>query len=801
MTYDGLVDISIGKNRMDKKWQNKELLWSALVEKLKTTYRTHETYKEYIASKKPRQDSIKDIGGFVGGHIIGGRRKNGAISSRTIITLDIDFADNDFWNDWQMIFNNAACLYSTHKHGPNQSRYRLLMPLDRPVTAEEYEAIARKIASWVDIELFDPTTFQPTRLMYWPSTSSDGEYVFEQIDGPWIKADEVLAGYTNWQDTTEWPYHAAIDEDVRTGIKEAGDPLLKPGLIGALCRTYTIQEVIAKYLEGVYEESGVDDRYSYALGSTANGLVIYEDKFAYSHHATDPCGGKLCNAWDLVRIHKFGLMDDRTKEGVKPQDLPSFKAMADLVMEDGAVKRTLGEERVAGAKEAFSEEAGIPGFESGDPDAWMEAMELDRSGNCVSTIDNIVLVLENDPALKGAFAYNAFTNREVMLRVLPWQRSDDMRRHLIDADDSSLRHYMERVYKITGLQKIHDGLAVVLRRHTFHPVREYLEGLEWDGVKRLDTLFVDWLGAEDSDYMQAITRKTLIAAVKRIFEPGCKFDNLPVFAGEEGTGKSTLIDKLGGIWYSDSFMGVQGVLAMEQLQGVWIMEIAELNGFKKAEEEAIKHFISKRSDEFRVAYGRRKDTFPRQGIFIGSTNMRDFLKSYNGNRRFWPVVTDMKKARYNIFKEFSQEIINQVWAEAYLGWLGGEEVYLSKVMEAAAKEVQSEHMEEDIRTGMVQHYLDTLVPADWKEKSIYERRAWLQAEKDDMTETGTMIRKQVSVAEIHCECFNLSLKDITPWTGREYNNIMSRVKGWAKTGKMVTQNLYGRQRIFEKVLD
>lgn len=797
---DGIIDIAIGKNRMDKKWQNKEMLWSELVQKLSKTHRTHETYKEYMALKKDKQDNIKDIGGFVGGHISGGRRKNGSIVYRTVITLDADFADNDFWESWQMIAPWASCLYTTHKHSSESPRFRLLLPIDRQVTAEEYEAIARRVASWVDIEIFDTTTFQPTRLMYWPSTSSDGEYIFEQQEGIWLKADEVLNSYDDWKDTTEWPCHATFEEDAKRNIKEQGDPLTKPGLIGAMCRAYTIQEAIAKWLPEIYVQGMDENRYSYVLGSTANGLVIYEDKFAYSHHATDPISGKLCNAWDLIRLHKFGSLDERVKPDTKAQDLPSFKAMADLVAEDGIVKRQLGEERLAGAREAFNEVIDEK-IADADPEAWMEAMEVDRSGNYVSTINNIVLILENDPALKGAFGFNEFTNREVMLKDLPWRKYKPKRNHLVDSDDSSLRHYLEYIYGISGERKIHDGLAVVIRKNSFHPITDYLDSLQWDGIKRLDTLLIDYLGAEDTKYTREVTRKTFIAAVARVFDPGCKFDFCLVLAGDEGKGKSTIVNKMGMEWYSDSFMGVQGERAMEQLHGVWIMEIAELAGFKKAEVESVKHFISKQVDEFRIAYGKRKDTFPRQGIFIATTNEMNFLKDYNGNRKFWPVVINKDIAAKSVFNEFGRDVVDQVWAEACLGWLEGEKLYLDKTTEALAKEVQSEHMELDARIGIVQNFLDTLVPEDWKEKTTYERRAWLQAEKDAVAVAGTMIRKQVSVAEIYCELFGGAMREFNNYMARDLNNIMSRIKGWTRTKKMVNQKLYGRQYVYERQID
>lgn len=274
-----------------------------------------------------------------------------------------------------------------------------------------------------------------------------------------------------------------------------------------------------------------------------------------------------------------------------------------------------------------------------------------------------------------------------------------------------------------------------------------------------------------------------------------------MLAGDEGKGKSTLVSKMGQQWYSDSFMGVQGVRAMEQLQGVWIMEIAELSGFKKADVESVKHFISKQVDEFRVSYGKRKDTFARQGIFIATTNEINFLKDYNGNRKFWPVVIGATKPRLSVFKQFGKDVVDQVWAEAYLGWLNGEELYLDAATEALAKDIQAEHMEMDARIGIVQHYLDTLVPEDWKTKNTYERRGWLQAEKDEMTEVGTMIRKQVSVAEIYCELFGGSMKDFNNYASRDLNNIMSRQREWIRTKKMVSQPNYGRQYVYERLSD
>ena len=195
-----------------------------------------------------------------------------------------------------LIYSCAAVLYSTHKHEPDAPRYRLIIPLDRPVMSDEYQAIARKIAGLLGIENFDPTTFQPERLMYWPSTSKDGEYMFQEQDGKFLCADTVLNSYRDWRDSSEWPVSAKVDKIIQRGMAKQGDPLEKNGIVGAFCRSYTISEVIDEYLPKIYESCTVDGRFTYKEGSTAAGLVVYDDKYAYSHHGTDPISGKLCNA-------------------------------------------------------------------------------------------------------------------------------------------------------------------------------------------------------------------------------------------------------------------------------------------------------------------------------------------------------------------------------------------------------------------------------------------------------------------------------------------------------------------------
>ena len=175
----------------------------------------------------------------------------------------------------------------------------------------------------------------------------------------------------------------------------------------------------------------------------------------------------------------------------------------------------------------------------------------------------------------------------------------------------------------------------------YHPLRAYLAGLpEWDGSPRVDTLLIDYLGATDNAYIRAVTRKTLCAAAARVYSPGCKFDTILVLNGPQGIGKSTLIAKLGGEWFSDSLQlsDTHDKTAAEKLQGYWILEIGELAGLRKAEVETLRSFLSRQNDIYRASFGRRATPHPRQCVFIGTTNAESgYLRDTTGNRRFWPV--------------------------------------------------------------------------------------------------------------------------------------------------------------------
>lgn len=782
--YDKALDVALGNSRKTKTWKNKPLQWSELLDRLSNTTRTPETVAEYKAMGRARQSEVKDVGGFVGGYCNNGSRSD--IRHRSILCLDADFADGDLWPDWELLYGNAAAVYSTHKHTKDKPRLRLVVPLSRNVDPDEYQAIGRRVAATLGIDKFDDTSYQPQRMMYWPSTSQDGDYFFDHVDAPILDADEVLATYHNWRDVSSWPMSSRVAEVVKHTAAKQKDPTTKGGLVGAFCRAYTIQEAIEQYIP-TYQPCDEPNRYTFTEGSTAAGVVIYEDKFSFSHHGTDPASGQLLNAWDLVRVHQFHDLDTDCEPDTPTSQRPSYKAMAQLASQDKRVKTQIVADRMAEADADFDE---LP-----DEVDWRDKLKVTEKGVLAQTIENVVIILTYDPKLAGCLALNAMEHNIVALSSLPWNESKGPRQWT-DADDAALRYYLERTYGLTGKDRIFDAVNVVAQDNAFHPVREYLDSCEWDGVPRVETLLIDYLGAEDNAYTRAVTRKALAAAVARIYHPGCKFDYMLTLRGRQGLGKSALIAKLGGAWFSDSFTTLQGKDAYEQVQGVWLMEVGELAGMRKAEAETIKLYISKQVDRFRPAYGRRLQEFPRQCIFIGTTNESQFLRDATGNRRFWVVDTPNDPTR-DLWEELTPETVRLVWAEAVDIYRKGEKLYLPRELEKVAREVQETYEEENPRAGIVAEYLDRLLPEGWDDLDLYTRRQWLETDT-----VGTVEREYVCTMEIWAEALGGNPDRFDRYAGKEIREILGQLDGWRSCGsKRITLKPYGRQRYYRRVKD
>ena len=796
MKYDNYINVAIGRSRKEINYVNKTIKYSDFINTyIRNTKYTNESYEEYISFPKDIQDNIKDVGGFVGGLLKNGKRKKDTIISRSLITLDVDFGYENMIEDITKNCNFGMCIYTTHKHTTKKPRFRIIIPLSEEVEPMDYEIIGKKLASDMGIECFDNTTYSPSRLMYFPSTSKDGEYIFKLIDKKWLEPKDILNNYTDCKKVSMKDSSININT-----LKEK--PKLKKGIVGAFCRVYNVFDVMDKFLKDIYKIGDSKDRYTYINGSTSNGVVIYENgDFAYSHHSTDVCSNKLCNSFDLVRLHKFSHLDINVDKNTPVNKLPSYIKMIEFASKDEKVMMELGNRKLEKAKEEFSVLYDNDNNYVED-DSWIKSLEVDKKGMYKPSNKNIVLILENDKNLKNKIAYNLFSNRTMIKDDLPWRKIVDKEQGEIwqDSDDANLRMYMEVAYNIVSPYKIYDGIAIVEKRNQYHPIRDYLNSLHWDKVHRIDNLMIDYLGADSCAYTKAITRKMLVAAVARVFNPGIKFDYMMVLVGKQGIGKSYLISLLGKNWYSDSINTVQGKEAYEQLQNAWILEMAELSATKKAESEAVKHFISKTEDSYRQAYGRRVETFKRQCVFFGTTNESEFLKDRTGNRRYWPLVVGKNTPKKDLFKDLDTYELNQIWAEAMHFYKNNEKLILEDEVLKEATLRQEKHLESNSKEGIIKEFLNMKLPTNWDTMDIYARRRYISENEFLDLQEDFVLRNKVCSVEIWVELFGGDMKNFNRGSSLEINEILRKIEGWEPLnegkGKLRFGKYYGTQRAF-----
>lgn len=771
------LPIAYGNSSHAKFWSNKSTTWEELCERLKTTVRTTETVEEYSKMKKSDREAAKDKGGFVAGHLKDNRRKVDTVVCRSVLALDGDKLEKGFFDRFKAGCPYAAAFYSTHSHTPESPRGRFLLPLSRDVSPDEYVAIARYFADEWGMDQFDECSYKVNQLMYWPTTPSNGEYVFGVVDGPWLDPDEYLAKYPNWRDCSLLPTSSRESVVRESAKKPQEDPLSKGGVVGAFCRTYTIQDVMEKFLSDVYAPSVIEGRYDFIPGEGSAGVVVYDNKFAFSHHATDPASGKLLNAFDLVRIHKFG--DDKN----------SFKDMCDFAVEDDEVKVCLANERFSDAQEDFSD----------DGEDWKTKLRYQsRSGVLENTVYNLNLILANDPDFKN-FAFNELANRIQVTGELTWERPKD-NKFWRDADTAQLKSVIDARYLPFSTRNYDVSFTKIADDRHFHPVRDYLDSLpKWDGVNRVEDIFIRYLQADDTEYVRTVTRKTFAAAIARIYVPGTKFDCIPVLDGDQGIGKSSIVrDLVTPEFYSEtlSLTDMADKSAAEKLQGFWVIEIAELAGMKKADIEKVKGFLSTSDDKYRPSYGKVVESHPRQCVIIATVNgERGYLRDITGNRRFWVIKLHQKRQRKQWV--FDEAFRAQFWAEAKEIWRSGEKLYLEGDILDEAERQQQSAMEVDERCGMIEEYLNTPLPDGWEDMDIYARRSYLDGNEFGIpSHTGGSMRTEVSNAEIWVECFGKNLQELKPTDSYAIAAMMSQIPGWERTSRIKRQRMYGRQRLY-----
>ncbi|WP_083515983.1 virulence-associated E family protein [Alicyclobacillus sendaiensis] len=820
MQYDKLLTIAAAGSRKATHWPAQQIYWSELVERLRVPVRGTETLEQYLQLPKAQQDDLKDVGGFVGGWFHGDRRKAANVAGRDLITLDLDHIPAGATDDVLRRLEALGCayvVYSTRKHEPAKPRLRALFPLSRTATADEYEPVARKLASILGIELCDPTTFEASRLMYWPSCCADSQYVFHYGDKPFVDTDGLLAMYVNWRDVSEWPQVPGVhDAQVKRATKQA-DPTTKTGIVGAFCKVYDIYRAMDKYLPGVYEPTEHPDRYTYTGGTTTGGAIVYDNGlYLYSHHATDPVSGRLVNAWDLVRLHKFGDLDDDAAPGTPPAKLPSWSAMRQLAIQDPDVMAVLDAERYAQVREAFADEitatseapaadVGVSGAaaetaSTGTDLSWLRKLKRNpNTGAPEKSAYNVQVVLENDPALKGRIYLDTFADRLMVVPPLPWgtRMHETEEQPWGPQDDAGFSVYLDSLLGMKPSRIIEAAVYEHAARHARNPVREYLMSLKWDGVPRLDTIYIDYLGAEDCPYTRAVARKALVAAVARAMsDKPVKFDVMTVLSGPQNKGKSTLFRRLGRQWFTDSIKSFEGKEAEELIAGKWIVEIAELQAFNKSDVNRIKQFLSKEEDQYRPAYARTVKSQIRRCIFFGTTNDHEYLRDQTGNRRFWPVDILVQEPKLSSYDDLHDHVVDQIWAEAVMRWRLGEPLTLPKELEAEADRRREIHLERDPLQGIIEEFLQKPVPEDWSKWSLGRRLMYWGGEMQ--TESLKLVpRDRVCALEIWRECLG-ERRAMTKADAARINSILQSLEGWDRGTTLWFGPLYGTQRGFRR---
>ncbi|OFV69605.1 virulence-associated E family protein [Acetobacterium wieringae] len=775
------LNIAYGNSRAAKQWSNKNIRFDELKERLKVTIRTSESAEEYAKFSKAKRDDAKDHGGFVAGVLKGGRRRIDSVESRSMVALDGDRIDEAFLLDYEKNTAYTSVLYTTHSHTDENPRVRLVFPLTRDVNQEEYVAVARYLAQMLGMDYFDECSYQPNQLMYWPSTPANGTFLYKEIDGDWINPDDILLAHPEWTDPTRLPTSSRESKANTANFQKVQDPLEKEGVVGLFNRVFfPVTLAIDTFLSDVYEPTDSDSRFHLIASSSMAGVEIKENgKFVYSHHAKDPAYLKLCNAFDIVRIHKFGNDDDNK----------SFKSMCEFAMKQEKVKLRVLEERQSQIDDDFSDD--------GD---WRSKLRYMPRSKCLeNSVWNLMLILNNDTDFAN-IAFNEMAGRIEITGSVPWERPVD-NRFWRDADTAQMKALIDIKYQSFSSRNHDVAFTKAVEDRHFHPARDYFDSLpEWDKVQRIESLLIDYFGAEDNTYTKATMRKTLIAAVARTYHPGVKFDSALILVGTQGIGKSTFFSKLAGSWFSDSLTltDMKDKSGAEKLQGFLILELGEMAGMKKVDIEIIKSFLSRTDDIYRPSYGRVVESHPRQCIVVGSTNAENgFLRDITGNRRFWPVNVHSESAKKSW--QLTENEVSQIWAETLYLYNQGENLYLEGKDLIIAEEQQKQAMETDERQGLVEDYLNTLLPENWESMSLFERKNFLSGDDFGGSKIGTVERKQVCNAEIWCECFGNNLSAIKSADSYAIAAIMIKIDGWEKSSKRKKISLYGQQRMYEKL--
>ena len=405
----------------------------------------------------------------------------------------------------------------------------------------------------------------------------------------------------------------------------------------------------------------------------------------------------------------------------------------------------------------------------------MYKVEYDKDGNeksrkLIQSVKNFEIALDNDGRLKGKIKFDEFSQQTYLMGNTPWETSRNNYRAWSSFDDSALFAILQSDYGLNSRNDYFDALKNVAMRNRFHPVRDLLNSLKWDGQGHIRGLLPDYLGAEDTEYTYQVWRLWMLGAVARIFQPGCKFDYTVIFQGRQGLGKSTFLQlmALNDGWFNDSLDSLDSDKAAQSLMGSWIIELAELKSLARTAGgvDSVKRFLTATQDKYRVPYERRADIFLRQSVFAGTTNKSDFLQDETGNRRFLIIQTGVHEPKKNLFDPEAMNDIKAAWAEAvHIYKTEKPKLLLPESCRKQAEELQAESMSDDGKIGIIQEYL-----------SDKHRTCAIEIWQKALGEQGRPAK----------------------WQASEISNIILSLPEWERIPNPTKFGEYGSQRGFQK---
>jgi hypothetical protein len=766
---DLTLDLSVAPSVSSRRWEAATLTWERLVD------RAH------------NPEAVKDCGGYVAGRLKGTARRKGQVEYRSAVTLDADAASETLPAVVAGL-GLRALVHSTYSHTRAHPRYRVIFPIMGPgLSEEEYPRVARGLMEALGEAQFDPGSTQPERLMFWPATANPDEYEVVECQGETATAQGLLRDFGG----------LGPPPDHMPGPKR--DPFGLPGVAGAFNRVYDMARAVETFHLPYDPVEGEPNRWHYTPAESEGGVIVYPDGYVFSNHASDPAYGHALSMFDLVALHVYGG-EDRAA-GVPQSTAPADRPSIQRAMREFAARPEIVTELVAAD---FADVDGDEDGARGLPEWVLEFHLHPKTGKPLDDVHNWDLLMRHDPVLR-ALARNEMDLTTVTRRPFPWRTveagKDDA---LTNADRAQISAHLQRAYNMPrpAQEQLNGVIDMVAQDHSFHPVVEYLEGLEWDGVSRIETYLP---GAPDA-YTRRVARLVAVQAVARALDPGVKVDNCLILTGRQGLGKSWFVETMARGW-TCTLGPIEGgglrdtVMAMTRS---WITVADEGFAMKKADAEALKQFVTLTHDVIRLPYAREHVKLPRRQVIWGTTNDAVFLRAQEGNRRFLIVEVAEKLD----FGKYSDEYVNQVWAEAVHIWKTSKaqyglkdnpELFLSSEEEAVAESVRSMATEEDSVGGLIRAYLDTLVPANWADMLPDERISWLRDEEQGIV-SGTHPIDVVCSLEIWEIALGRERGKHSRVDILQITNALKQLPGWfGPMSKPTRLPFYGPQRVFARL--